>query len=288
MKRVTPEKIDKLGENEIFVFGSSLGGLHQGGASKLAMKKFGAVQGLGNGLQGNSYAIPTVGVDLDMLRLYVEQFIRIAKLIPGLKFYVTKIGCGKAGFTIEEIAPLFSGAKDVDNIYLPQEFWDIISPEVSEDFLKALNIWEYGLGNMGKAFNGDDPIPAKTVTATKDSWTTLPMPEEHKTLAMDFKLTKVQMDEIKKGHIPEAMEDHWFMYFENNHIHYYRSWTGIEIYDAYVEETADFYRISSLTVNRFSEQYGETDDKKDIALFLSLLAQECGFDPSPYWDIAFS
>ncbi|MBQ8958136.1 MAG: hypothetical protein IJ057_06495 [Bacteroidales bacterium] len=122
--RVTPEKINNLHGKEIFVFGSNLQGLHGGGAAHIAFQRFGAVMGQGVGLQGRSYAIPTMQGDANTILPYVEEFITFAKQHHEMTFLVTKIGCGIAGFTPREIAPLFAGAVDVENIHLPQDFWN--------------------------------------------------------------------------------------------------------------------------------------------------------------------
>ena len=118
----TPEMISELKENEIFVFGSNLGGYHGGGAARAAMKWFGAVWGQGVGLQGQSYAIPTMQGGVETIKPYVDQFVEFAREHSEYKFLVTRIGCGIAGFTDEQIAPLFRAALDVENIILPKEF----------------------------------------------------------------------------------------------------------------------------------------------------------------------
>ena len=125
-REFTPERITTLGENEIFVFGSNLAGSHGGGAARIAHIYFGAVMGQGVGLQGQSYAIPTMQGGVETIRPYVDEFVAFAKAHSDLRFYVTKIGCGIAGFEGKEIAPLFAGAIDVKNILLPREFVDII------------------------------------------------------------------------------------------------------------------------------------------------------------------
>lgn len=125
-RRVTPELITQLGENEIFVFGSNLAGMHGGGAAYIALKKFGAKLGQGVGLQGQSYGIPTMQGGVETIAPYVDEFIAFAREHKELQFLVTRIGCGIAGFDAEEIAPLFVEAKDVENISLPLDFWDIL------------------------------------------------------------------------------------------------------------------------------------------------------------------
>ncbi len=118
-KRTTPNFITRLEPNEVFVFGSNLQGMHAGGAARVALEHFGAVPGQGVGLQGQSYAIPTMQGGVDTIQPYVDEFIDFAKLHPELTFLVTRIGCGIAGFTDGEIAPLFTQAHNVDNIILP-------------------------------------------------------------------------------------------------------------------------------------------------------------------------
>ena len=122
----TPEDIYELKPNEIFVFGSNLAGSHGGGAARLAYNRFGAIWGQGVGLQGQSYGIPTMHGGVDAIKPYVDEFIAFAKQHPEYKFLVTKIGCGIAGFTIEEMAPLFQDAIDVENIILPKDFVEVI------------------------------------------------------------------------------------------------------------------------------------------------------------------
>ena len=118
----TPVRILELKEGEIFVFGSNLDGAHGGGAARLAYNRFGAVWGEGVGLQGRTYAIPTMQGGVDTIKPYVDSFISFAKEHTELTFLVTRIGCGIAGFRDEEIAPLFAAAIDVENIILPKEF----------------------------------------------------------------------------------------------------------------------------------------------------------------------
>ena len=121
-REYTPERILELKPNEIFVFGSNLGGAHVGGAAWIAYQCFGAIMGQGVGLQGQSYAIPTMQGGVETIKPYVDDFIAFAKAHPEMKFLVTKIGCGIAGFTVDEIAPLFYHAIDCENIILPKEF----------------------------------------------------------------------------------------------------------------------------------------------------------------------
>ena len=128
-RECTNERITQLAPNEVFVFGSNLAGMHGGGAARVARERFGAVMGHGVGLQGQSYAIPTMQGGVETIQPYVDEFIDFAKAHPELKFLVTPIGCGIAGFTVEEIAPLFAAAIDVENIILPRPFVNVIEKE---------------------------------------------------------------------------------------------------------------------------------------------------------------
>ena len=125
-REYTPDFITELGDNEIFVFGSNLAGAHGGGAARLAYNRFGAVWGQGVGMQGRSYGIPTMHGGVEDIRPYVDEFVAFAKAHPEYKFLVTQIGCGIAGFSAREMAPLFSGAIDVENIILPRKFVDVL------------------------------------------------------------------------------------------------------------------------------------------------------------------
>ena len=124
--RKTPEFITKLQPDEVFVFGSNLAGMHGGGAARIARIYFGAKMGQGVGLQGSSYAIPTMQGGTETIAPYVDEFIAFAKAHPQMHFLVTRIGCGIAGFDAEDIAPLFRDAVDVKNISLPADFWEIL------------------------------------------------------------------------------------------------------------------------------------------------------------------
>ena len=126
-REFTPERITDLKENEIFVFGSNLAGAHGGGAARVAFKYFGAVMGQGVGLQGQSYAIPTMQGGVETIKPYVDEFIQFAVEHPDYKFLVTRIGCGIAGFWPDEIAPLFIDALDIENVILPKDFVEIIA-----------------------------------------------------------------------------------------------------------------------------------------------------------------
>ena len=135
-RRITRDHIESLEPNEVFVFGSNLSGMHGGGAACAAFNNFGAVWGQGVGMQGQSYAIPTMQGGVDTIAPYVDAFIEYAKGHPEKQFLVTEIGCGIAGFIPYEIAPLFKKAVEIDNISLPKSFWSILIPKSNpRDFM---------------------------------------------------------------------------------------------------------------------------------------------------------
>ena len=95
--------------------------MHGGGAARIAYETFGAIWGHGVGLQGQSYGIPTMQGGVGTIKPYVDDFIAFAREHPELFFYVTRIGCGIAGFRDRDIAPLFAEARGIPNVCLPKD-----------------------------------------------------------------------------------------------------------------------------------------------------------------------
>lgn len=148
---ITPEQINELQPNEIFVFGSNMQGNHAGGAAKFAVLHFGAKMGNPIGLQGQSYAIPTLytpgyredgsnRLPIEEIGKYVNQLLQFANEHPEMHFLVTPIGCGIAGFTESEIAPLFRNAIGMENVSLPKTFIPYLSSNgvINENSLAKL------------------------------------------------------------------------------------------------------------------------------------------------------
>jgi hypothetical protein len=131
--RFTPDNITSLREGEIFVFGSNAQGIHGAGAARIAAKMFGAKPGVGAGFTGQCYAIPTRSYKAGKLKTmplhfiipHVKNFLGDASYTMDKTYLVTKIGCGYAGYTPADIAPMFKGAPS--NVVLPKEFQDIIN-----------------------------------------------------------------------------------------------------------------------------------------------------------------
>lgn len=128
--KTTPSNITKLEDNQVFVFGSNMNGNHAGGAARTAVKNFGAIEGQAIGIQGQSYAIPTLDADMDKISLddlliHINNFKSFANANPEKEFIVTKIGCGIAGFDEDEIKPLVHCLIGLPNVLLP-EGWNSI------------------------------------------------------------------------------------------------------------------------------------------------------------------
>ena len=131
-KNFTPDYIDSLMPGQVFVFGSNMIGYHSGGASLMAMQRFGAIWGQAEGPQGECYAIP---VDIrgeavdnvsNYMKRHINKFLLYAKNHKENTFLVTRIGCGAAGFEEEFMAPFFKEALEMGNVSLPKSFVEIL------------------------------------------------------------------------------------------------------------------------------------------------------------------
>lgn len=135
--------IKSLAEDTVFVFGSNLAGTHAGGAAKTALLHFGAVKGVGRGWSGQSYAIPTMNEHLQQMPLsqiehYIEDFKIYTKNHPKIKYFITSVGCGVAGYKVEEIAPMFKGISK--NVIFPASFRPFVErtlPKLTQNLLQA-------------------------------------------------------------------------------------------------------------------------------------------------------
>ena len=149
----------------------------------------------------------------------------------------------------------------------------------------AIMLWKLGLGNMGKLFNGEEPMPNKTKVAKSTSWKIDPMPQtDISRIEAGISITEEDMAIIRKGHIPEAQEDHWFMYCSKQHIRYYRSWTGTCAFEAHFLKKRQKYIIDEIIINHALVEFGVNGDEAGVALFLYLLIAEVGGDAMAAWD----
>lgn len=131
--KITPRWVTDLEPNQIFVFGSNLSGIHGAGAAKLAMK-WGAEYGVGEGLRGQTYALPTVQeqvagpLTIKQIEAHVNRFLDVVEANPDLEFLLTEVGCGLCGYTPEDIAPLFERGLKYRNLWFPHWFREILLP----------------------------------------------------------------------------------------------------------------------------------------------------------------
>lgn len=151
----TPDYIDRLLPNQIFVFGSNTLGYHTGGASGTARKKFGAVWGQAEGLQGQSYAIPVdfgkgIRKDVEVMEK-INRFLAFTKEHTDLFFLVTRIGCGVGGYRDEEMAQFFKNALDLKNVSLPKSFVDALNGEQIFDLDRFVKAQDSAWGSYSEA-----------------------------------------------------------------------------------------------------------------------------------------
>ena len=136
--------IKSLPENTVFVFGSNMAGTHAGGAARIALENFGAMKGVGRGWAGQSFAIPTMNEHLQQMPLsqiqhYIDDFKIYTKNHPKTKYFITSVGCGVAGYKVEEIAPMFKGISH--NVIFPASFRPFVEkplPKLTQHFLKTI------------------------------------------------------------------------------------------------------------------------------------------------------
>ena len=126
-KRIAPNFITDIEPEGVFVFGSNVQGSHTGGAALYAIEHFGAINGQSEGIQGQSYAIPTDGNTFEELKEAVGRFTDYVVMHPQNKFMLTSIGCGTAGYSVKQIAPLFQQAYSFGNVYVPESFLKYMS-----------------------------------------------------------------------------------------------------------------------------------------------------------------
>ncbi len=133
MERITPEEIKGIKTSECVLIGTNEAGIHGAGIAEYAYKHWGAVLGQGFGPMSNCFGLPTKDwevhtLPLDRIAFYVSRYIDWVKIIRNGRWthYVTKIGCGLAGYTPKDIAMMFSPLRYTRNVYLPKEFIEII------------------------------------------------------------------------------------------------------------------------------------------------------------------
>ena len=184
--------------------------------------------------------------------------------------------------------------------YLPDEMKQVISgfrkrlwqkrKQVKEmlDQTKAIMFWKLANGNVAEILNGGDGMPDKSKTASKDSWETKPMPENPEDISiveLNLALNRENMKRLQRGHIPQAQEDHWFMYCDHEYIRYYRSWTGMCAFEAHFaySSVGEAYYIDKIKISHALAEFGVNGDTPAVKLFLYLVAAEVGGDAASAW-----
>lgn len=151
MREFTPENITELKPDEVFVFGSNMNGNHAGGAARTAVEKFGAIMGQAEGPQGQSYAIPTLDCNMakvaeEQLQASLEKFAKYAADNGDKKFYLTKIGCGIAGFSEEEMVTIINRIDLPGNVVIPEAFNVVHAFKAFDKEMKCRGGYQYETG----------------------------------------------------------------------------------------------------------------------------------------------
>ena len=162
---------------------------------------------------------------------------------------------------------------------------------VSMDEMQALTMYKLWFGNMNDAMFGKDKPETKRRKAIKSDWETHRMPRMRSHIKFDVGIAEEEFEMLAWGHIPEEMEDRWFMYFDGEAFCFYRSWTGFCIFRVYVERAkeGDGYVLTRITANRCKEQCTEENDERDGLLVLILVGQALGWpNMDPAWEKYFA
>lgn len=241
---------------------------------------------------------------IDAVRELIESIMQIHRESSSNKVYIhcwggvgrtgTIVGCLLASMhgtdyemTIRELRRLWSDCPKSATRVSPEnlEQCNFIARFIKENEkskeTEALQKWITELGQTERFFCKKNALPEKTMIATANRWRTWPMPEEYVIIRVDITIPEEAMAVIRKGHVPETMEDHWFMYCDGNAIRYFRSWTGVCIFEAFYEKKdSGDYRITHIKVNRSENQYRGKDLRGDFCMFMYLLVEEAGGDAS--------
>lgn len=151
---------------------------------------------------------------------------------------------------------------------------------------EAVMRWKLGLGNFNKAMFGESPLPDKSKIATAEDWQIEPMPDnpnETSSMPLNLAISADMIEIIRKGHIPESQEDHWFIYCDEEYIRYYRSWTGMCAFEAHYKKSDEEYIIDNIIINHALAQFGVNGDIPGVALFRYLITAEAELDKNGAW-----
>lgn len=199
--------------------------------------------------------------------------------------YIFKHTADSGMFMHECVEPFEKFLRDNYSVRIPQAEKKK-EEKMQKEHVKAMMFWKLSLGNPNNVmFGNGSPLPDKKVKATADSWKTEPMPnnDDASDYELSIPLAKEDLDILRMGHIPEAQEDHWFMYTDNEYIRYFRSWTGMCAFEAHYSKDGSNYRIDHLRMNKNLCEFGVNGDEAGAWLFRYLVTAEIGADAEKAW-----
>ena len=207
----------------------------------------------------------------------------IAEHICGIPDYMVEKAMSYLPDEMQQIVKEFYVKCNERPTYKPRR----VEKETQEkDGFKAMMHWKLGLGNFNNIMRGESPLPNKERITTSADWDIEPMPEskeETSTIKLAIPIPEEAMAILRKGHIPEAQEDHWFMYCDDEYIRYYRSWTGMCAFVAHYHKEGEVYFIDELTMNHALAEFGVNGDEAGVWLFRYLITAESGGDAAIAW-----
>jgi hypothetical protein len=222
----------------------------------------------------------SLGADADTLGAIVGS---IAEHIWGIPDYMVEKAMSYLPDEMQQIVKEFYAKCNERPTYKPRR----VEKETQEkDGFKAMMHWKLGLGNFNNIMRGESPLPNKERIATSADWDIEPMPEskeETSTIKLAIPIPEEAMAILRKGHIPEEQEDHWFMYCDDEYIRYYRSWTGMCAFVAHYHKEGEVYFIDELTMNHALAEFGVNGNEAGVWLFRYLITAESGGDAAIAW-----
>lgn len=225
-----------------------------------------------------------LGADADTLGAIVGG---IAEVIWGIPEWMKKKAIS---YLPDDMTKVLRDFRKLTKEAYPKQTHQVTKDEAEANKKKeeyqVIMFWKLGLGHMGKYMNGENPMPKKDKQTDATSWECKLMPiDEHgmSSIEMNLYLSESNMNILRKGHLPEAQEDHWFMYCDDEYIRYYRSWTGVCAFEAHYHQDSKGYVIDHLRMNHDLAEFGVNGDNAGMFLFRYLIIAEIGLDASKAW-----
>lgn len=219
------------------------------------------------------WGVPT-GLALEAMRYLPDEMKDVV-----LRFY-RKYEMAK------EIFPLngYGDEGAAEDLLADEEDEDVEDAEYNQ--FKTMMLWKLGLGNMARYFAGENPLPKKEKATTAASWEIQEMPtgkDEVSTIEIHIPVSLEKMEILRMGHLPDAQEDHWFMYCTEDTIRYYRSWTGMCAFIGHFHKENGCYIIDKLEMNHGLREFGVNGDEHGLRLFHYLILAEQGYASKEAW-----